>query len=1815
MKNYHAFFLLFLVFSSCKKKVEIINESTPEVTNYLVSYTRGMIELDEDIFFQFQSDLVIDSTALEESIKVTPKLDYTLDFDQATNTVFIRPVKDLPRGQNYQIEFLVSNLIDIKKRVKLESEVSIQKQYVSVYRKGLILNEGGEKQLLLDINTSSAVSADDVESMFSSSVPVSVTALDEYNFEAQIDLTDDISAIEWSGQSLQSDDQGTIEVWSGDFDSFRVFGNYYDKDRKEFTAYFTKRLDEKQDAKGLILLAGNPASFEIKDNVVKIFVNSLVSDQNLIEIKKGLLSVTGEKFSSDFSYEVDQQMLQPRVEWMSEGNYLPESGEFYVPFKARGLNAVQIAVAEIPQERAGQFVAWNPINSTSRYELLRHANFVFQDVINLEEPGIDLTQWNEFGIDLSDTFQRSAGSIYRIFLHFTPNQTAISCQNFSLGGVSEDLLDQSFFDRKYEDYQYYNYSERNNPCNAAYYAYNPPIEKNVHATNVFPIVKKGSSKVIVAVKELVKSNYASGAKVSLISLQGKAFAEQSVRKSGVAIFENIQREALAIRIDYQNKTSYFSLDESEINPLTEFDVSSDISAADHQLFIYSERDIRRPGDSIYLNVMLNRVDADFPDGLPLRLEVYNPKGTLYASEIQEISEEDLIYSFAVDTKLEDPTGNWRAEVSAGPIKTSETVRIETIQPNVVEVEFELNGKEENWLYSSTINGNAHVEYLAGYPLVDGKVKTTMNVYPLAYPFSEYSEYLFTGLKTEESKKELKLFEGNTNSQGNVSVNNDIDFKEFNTVVNLIVDTEVELPGGGLNSQSIAWKVSPFSSYVGIRKNQGSGWRGSYIYGEIPRFNLIHLNQKGEKNSGSSKGNATLYKAKSDWWYDRYRLSDTYNVHSTNNYELIDQFSINFSNGESKYEHNATTGSGVYVLRLEDPESGHFSEYRYHVVTVENYEVDNNPVFLNLDIENENVSIGDDLKLKLPEMPEAKAFVSIEKGDKIINSFWMDLDSPDLQVKVEKDWYPNVFVHVSVVQNYGDRDQGRPMRMYGVRKVKIDERNEILEPEIKSKDKVAPNNSFNITVSEKTGKPMQYTLAVVDRGLLSLTGFPTPDPISHFSRQVSLLVDTWDIYDELIYSNDPSFAGVYSIGGDAMLLKMDENADFSRFEPVVFHLGPFDLKKNGKNNHQINLPNYMGNVRLMVVAVNENTFGSAEKDVRVVNPIMLQSQFPRALNVTDKVKLPVTVFKDEPKINHAKITAKSSNSNLIQFGAFDSEISLRNQDQQLTYLPFSVGDKAGPVNIDLGISSGNYQSKEETQIFVNYPNSYESNSTFIEIKPGEEENIQVSAFGFPETQHVQLSVSGLLMPDFVGQYESLIDYPYGCLEQVSSRAFSLLFVPNIVSLPAGEKAESENFLDDAFRAIYRNQQADGSFKYWDNGYYHQWSDIYAGHLLIEAKRNGKQVNTSVLENWLRFTDRTANRWNVEGVNNQTLREEEMIQAYRLFVLALANQPAKSAMNRLRGKNLVNEHAKTLLGGAYMLAGMNSVGEELILNASRAEKDNSYRYATFNSKERNRAIELMMLSLLENKQHANQFYRQFVQNVNNSSWLSTQEKGFIAMACSYYIDQNNLTNSQSSYSYDYSVGNESSQKSMKRGSVHSYQFTPQQMGQSAKIRNTGDASIFVHKTERAIPTEMYSEAEQNQIALTVNYSGMNGQNLSLGEVRQGEDILISIGVRNASVTDLNSLALTLKMPSGWELLNPRLMQTKEASSENSRFTEQDFRDDKVYTYFELNTGQTKNFTFRAKANLVGDFYLPAVQCEDMYMGNVFAKTKAARTIVQE
>ncbi|MBK9017497.1 MAG: hypothetical protein IPM82_27520 [Saprospiraceae bacterium] len=363
--------------------------------------------------------------------------------------------------------------------------------------------------------------------------------------------------------------------------------------------------------------------------------------------------------------------------------------------------------------------------------------------------------------------------------------------------------------------------------------------------------------------------------------------------------------------------------------------------------------------------------------------------------------------------------------------------------------------------------------------------------------------------------------------------------------------------------------------------------------------------------------------------------------------------------------------------------------------------------------------------------------------------------------------PTVYAHVSLLQPHGQSKNDLPIRMYGVLAVDVEDPKTLLKPTIKMAAELKPEQEFTVEVSEENGEDMAYTIAVVDEGLLGLTNFKTPDPHGALYAREALGVKTWDLYDYVLGAYGGELERILAVGGDGEINVPTERKNANRFKPVVLHAGPF-LLTSGKKKHTFKMPNYIGSVRVMVVAANADAaYGNTEKIVPVKKPLMALATLPRVLGPGETLKLPVSIFALENKVKTVDVSLAETTGMVNISGGATKSLSFAKPGEDMVYFDLKVGEKTGIAKFKITAKGGGETATQDIEIDVRNPNPYITKVSDGMMQGGGSWSQAYKAFGTPGTNTGILEVSAIPPLKLGERLKYLLQYPHGCIEQITS----------------------------------------------------------------------------------------------------------------------------------------------------------------------------------------------------------------------------------------------------------------------------------------------------------------------------------------------------------------------------------------------------------------------------------------------------------------
>jgi uncharacterized protein YfaS (alpha-2-macroglobulin family) len=486
-----------------------------------------------------------------------------------------------------------------------------------------------------------------------------------------------------------------------------------------------------------------------------------------------------------------------------------------------------------------------------------------------------------------------------------------------------------------------------------------------------------------------------------------------------------------------------------------------------------------------------------------------------------------------------------------------------------------------------------------------------------------------------------------------------------------------------------------------------------------------------------------------------------------------------------------------------------------------------------------------------------------------------------------------------------------------------------------------------------------------------------------------------------------------------------------------------------------------------------------------------------------------------------------------------------------------------------------------------------------LRNGEKWETTFRPFGTYGSNSAILEVSSLPSVNLEKRLDYLINYPHGCSEQITSAAFPQLWLKDLMGNDAGISANVSANVKEAISKIVSRQMADGGIALWPGSIQaDNWVTSYAGHFITEAERSGYSIPAGFKQRWISFQKKEAQDWRAD----KQFRQSATDQAYRLFTLALAGQPEKGAMNRLRETADIPKLSRWLLAAAFAKTGRPEVASDLLDVRNTSTEPEYYDYY-YGSDIRDKAVILYTLTLLKKEEQAIPLLKEICDNFNENSWYSTQS---IAWGLFSYMKwaETLAGNSDNPSKIKINLNGERSEQSILSKQVWSKDLKMTDGNNSLTVENISDKPVYLTLIRKGIPMQSDIIREEKGLAMKVDYMDMKMRPVDHKNLEQGSDFMMVVKVTNNTFTVIDNIALTQMVPSGWEIRNTRLFDAVTGIKESS-YDYRDFRDDRLNTYFSLGRAESKTFLLIISAAYKGEFYQPSIWCEAMYKANCYSR----------
>ncbi|TFG89310.1 MAG: hypothetical protein E4H16_03815, partial [Candidatus Atribacteria bacterium] len=458
-------------------------------------------------------------------------------------------------------------------------------------------------------------------------------------------------AIDWDGNSAGIRQKGSSSVNippAGEFKILDIITSAGENQRIDIL--FSDPVDGSRETEGLINLSpATETTINIRSNIVSIFPETRLLGIVELSVEPSIRNINGTILASTFKKQLDFSALPPGIKPEGNGVIIPSSQNLIFPFKAANLKAVDLKIIKIFENNLPHFLQDYDINEG--YSVKRFGRPVYSGRVDLVTgSGNNSGGWNLHTIDLADYIDVEPGVLYKVYLGMRRSYSLYPCSGSEEVSKYEELLQQSeeqnrqFWDdpdNYYDDIDdqfYYSFGfdwrDRNDPCKDAYYSPNRRVSRNILASNFGIIAKKGDDNILhVMVDDLLTALPVNEVSVEVYDFQMQLITSGNTDQNG-SVGLLCERKPFLVIAKKDKDRNYLKTNDGSSLSLSSFDVAGTRPENGIKAFIYGERDVWRPGDSIFLSIFIKDIKSDLPPGHPVQFEFINPLEQRVDNQVQ-----------------------------------------------------------------------------------------------------------------------------------------------------------------------------------------------------------------------------------------------------------------------------------------------------------------------------------------------------------------------------------------------------------------------------------------------------------------------------------------------------------------------------------------------------------------------------------------------------------------------------------------------------------------------------------------------------------------------------------------------------------------------------------------------------------------------------------------------------------------------------------------------------------------------------------------------------------------------------------------------------------------------------------------------------------------------------------------------------------------------------------------------------------------------------------------------------------------------------
>ena len=1215
-------------------------------------------------------------------------------------------------------------------------------------------------------------------------------------------------------------------------------------------------------------------------------------------------------------------------------------------------------------------------------------------------------------------------------------------------------------------------------------------------------------------------------------------------------------------------------------------------------FLYTERGVYRPGETIQLIAMLRDSAANALTNLPVTLIVSRPDGTEFTRYTLALTSSGALYQ-AIALPKSSRRGRWSVAAHIDPKAAAigkVDFSVEDFVPEKLKVE--LASDESLLRAGKKVAFNVQADFLYGAPASGLAVESDMRATVDTQPFPAFAKYSF-GLEKQREKFEpplITLTAPDTDAAGKSRIEWAGDqVKDTSLPLQVQVQARVFEPGNGRSTKTD--KVLPLrtrDAYIGIRPL----FDGSYaLQDQDSAFEIVAVDAEGRQIALAS---ANYKIEKLNYNYQWYQSDGRWRWQTLVSDRLITADALALK-ADAPARLSRRLDWGRYKLTVTDSQNDTATSLTFYVGWYGDGDTEAAPDTLKVASDKQKYAPGENARLRIEAPFAGEALIAIAT-DAVVATYAATVPAggTTVDIPVKAEWGAGAYALVTAWRPLASPGEHAPTRAIGATWLALDPGLRTLQVQMAAPEKITPRQKIEVPIHVGgTSGEAYVTLAAVDEGILQLTRFQTPKPADFYFGKRKLGLDMRDDYGRLldIHADD---LGRLRTGGDSGDIG---GLDVVPTRTVALFSGPVKLDDKGEAKIPLDVPDFIGQLRLMAVAYDKTKVGSAEARLFVRDAVTADVVLPRFLAPQDLGRVALSLQNVDGAPGDYKVMLEATGAVMLQQPVDETRRLAANQRDLLTW-PLQAGE-AGFGKVAVSVSGpNNFAVRREWDIQVRSAQTPSAVDTVTRLEAGRELSVDsnlVSDFA-PGTAQVSVALSRVPGIDVAALLRALDKYPHGCIEQTTSRALPLLYYNDVALLGYGPA--DPKITDRVQEAVYRivdMQMSDGSFGMWSptSSPAAEWLQSYALDFLLRAREQQMAVPAAALQRGLNWLNRTADRLAPNP------------QSYAWYVLAKAGLADPG-----RVRYFQDAKASDIKGGlawAQLAAALNLVGEpgraKLAFNVARLQIDERDPKDYYGTALRDRAALLALATEAGGRDGVAAIVGSVRDRlVGRVDETTTQEQAWLVLAAHALGGSGEL---------DYAVDG-ASQKTTKDPVVVNPDAAA--VARGVKLKNEGAQPFWLQVTARGVPKEPLPAAEQG-LSIERAYFTFGGDNADLARVRQNDRLIVSLSGLNVG-GGYHEVALLDLLPAGFEIESVINDDTVKSfpflgTLTATRMTEG--RDDRFFAALSLGTrpwrawwddegkyGNSFHVAYIVRAVTPGRFVLPAVNVSDMYAPRIYGRT---------